>query len=303
MKKILIALGGNALIKEGEIGKFEEQIKNIDETTEKIAELIKQDYVIALTHGNGPQVGNLEIQMQCHAEIPKMPLDVEDAMTQGQIGYLIQKSLRNLLPEKEIITLITEIEVKENDQAFENPSKPIGPFYSKEKVEELKIKNFIEDSGRGYRKVVPSPEPKKVVQLKTIKELIEKGKTVISCGGGGIPVIKEKNKWKGIEAVIDKDKASELLATSLGIKEMIILTDVEFVYLNYGKKNQKKIREIKVNELKELMKKGEFGKGSMQPKIEACIKFIENGGTKTIITSLKKLIPAINGETGTQITK
>lgn len=303
MKKILIALGGNALIKEGEIGKFEEQVKNINETTEKIAELIKQGYSVALTHGNGPQVGNLEIQMQCHDEIPKMPLDVEDAMTQGQIGYLLQKSLRNLLPEKEIITLITEIEVKENDHAFENPSKPIGPFYSKEKIKEMKVKDFIEDSGRGYRKVVPSPEPKKVIQLKTIKELIEKGKTVISCGGGGIPVIKEKEKWKGIEAVIDKDKASELLATSLGIKEIIILTDVEFVYLNYGKENQKKIREIKVNELKELLEKGEFGKGSMQPKIEACIKFIENGGTKAIITSLKKLIPAINGETGTQITK
>jgi carbamate kinase len=303
MKTILIALGGNALIKEGEAGFFTEQIKNIDETTKEIAELTEKGFNAVLTHGNGPQVGNLELQMTCTEEIPKMPLDVEDAMTQGQIGYLIQKSLRNLLPEKEIITIVTEIEVNENDKAFQNPSKPIGPFYSKEKIKELKIKNFIEDSGRGFRKVVPSPEPKKVVQLKTIKELVEKGKIVICCGGGGIPVTKKENKWKGIEAVIDKDKASQLLANSLGIKEMVILTDVEFAYLNFNKENQKELKKVSVQELKELLEKGEFGKGSMKPKIEACIKFIENGGKKAIITSLDKLLPAIEGQTGTEITE
>ncbi len=303
MKKFLIALGGNALIKQGETGYFEEQIKNIDKTTKTIAKLIKKEFNVVLTHGNGPQVGNLEIQMNCSKEIPKMPLDVEDAMTQGQIGYMLQKSLRNLLPKKEIITIATEIEVNEKDSAFKNPSKPIGPFYSKEKIKEQKIKNFIEDSGRGYRKVVPSPKPKKVIQLKTIKELTEKGTIVVCCGGGGIPVIKKENKWKGVEAVIDKDKASQLLGNSLGIKEIIILTDVEFVYLNYGKKNQKKIEKIKSKELKKLIKEGQFGKGSMLPKIEACIEFIEKGGKKAIITSLNKLLPAINGLTGTQITK
>ncbi|MBU2475871.1 carbamate kinase, partial [Candidatus Micrarchaeota archaeon] len=234
---------------------------------------------------------------------PKMPLDVEDAMTQGQIGYLIQKSLRNFLPEKEIITIATEIEVNEKDSAFQNPSKPIGPFYSKEKVKELELKNFIEDSGRGFRRVVASPEPQKVVQLQTIKELTEKGKIVICCGGGGIPVIKKRNKWIGVEAVIDKDKASQLLANSLDIKKIVILTDVEFVYLNYNKENQKELRKIKVKELKKLLEQGEFGKGSMKPKIQACIKFIESGGKKAVITSLNKLIPAIQGKTGTEITK
>ncbi|PJA17941.1 MAG: carbamate kinase, partial [Candidatus Diapherotrites archaeon CG_4_10_14_0_2_um_filter_31_5] len=165
------------------------------------------------------------------------------------------------------------------------------------------VKHFIEDSGRGFRKVVASPEPKKIVQLKTIKELVEKKEIVICCGGGGIPVIKEKGKWKGVEAVIDKDKASQLLANSLNIKEMIILTDVEFVYSNFNKKNQKKIRKISVKELKEMLEKGEFGKGSMKPKIEACIKFIESGGKKAVITSLEKLADAVKGKTGTKITK
>ncbi|MFH1664226.1 MAG: carbamate kinase [archaeon] len=301
MKTILVALGGNALIKEGQKGKVEEQIKNVDATTKKIAELIRKDYTVVLTHGNGPQVGNLEIQMSCETKIPKMPLDVEDAMTQGQIGYLIQKSLRNFLPEKEILTVVTEIEVNKKDPAFRNPSKPIGPFYSKEKISELKIKDFIEDSGRGYRKVVASPEPKKILQIKAIKELMKKGSIVVCCGGGGIPVTKKGKKWNGIEAVIDKDKASTLLAVSLGIKEMIILTDVEFVYLNYNKKNQQKIRKIKVKELKELLEKNEFGKGSMKPKIESCIKFIESGGKKAVITSLDRLVPALKGKTGTQI--
>ncbi len=303
MRTILIALGGNALIKEGQAGYFEEQIKNIDSTTEKIAELIEQGFNVILTHGNGPQVGNLEIQMSCSEEIPKMPLDVEDAMTQGQIGYLIQKSLRNFLPEKEIVSITTEIEVNQKDSAFQNPSKPIGPFYSKEKIERLKIKNFIEDAGRGYRKVVASPQPKKIIQLKTIKELIKKEIIVICCGGGGIPVIKKENKWTGIEAVIDKDKASQLLANSLGIKEMVILTDVEFVYLNYKKENQKELRKVKAKELKKLMEKGEFAKGSMKPKIESCINFIENGGKKAVITSLDKLLSAIEGKTGTEITE
>ncbi len=302
MKKILIALGGNALIKQGQTGYFEEQLKNINSAAKKIAELTKK-YQVVLTHGNGPQVGNLEIQMSCNDEIPKMPLDVEDAMTQGQIGYFIQKSLRNILPKKEIITIITEIEVNKKDKAFNNPTKPIGSFYSKEIIKKMKIKNFIEDSGRGYRKIVPSPEPKKIIQLKTIKELIEKGKIVVSCGGGGIPVIKQGKKYKGVEAVIDKDKASVLLANSLNIKEIVILTDVEFVFLNYKKENQKKLKKIKINELKKLLKKNEFGKGSMKPKIEACINFIEKGGKKAVITSLNKLIPALKGKTGTQITK
>ncbi len=303
MKRILIALGGNALIKEGETGEFKEQKKNIQKTTEKIASLIRKGYSVVITHGNGPQVGSLEMQMSCAKEIPKMPLDVEDAMTQGQIGYMIQKSMGNFIPEKEMATLITEIEVNKNDSAFKNPSKPIGPFYSKRKSSELKIKNFIEDSGRGYRKVVASPEPKRVIQLNTIKQLIKKGKIVICCGGGGIPIIKEGTKRRGVEAVIDKDKASQLLANSLGIKQMVILTDVEFVYLNYKKKNQKKIRKIKIKELKKLLEKGEFGKGSMKPKIQACVKFIEKGGKKAVITSLEKLLPAMQGKTGTEITK
>jgi carbamate kinase len=303
MKRIVIALGGNALIKEGEIGLFEEQLKNINSATQKIAELIKENYSVVLTHGNGPQIGNLEIQMSSAKEVPKMPLDVEDAMTQGQIGYFIQKSLRNFLPEKEIVSITTEIEVNKNDPAFGNPTKPIGPFYSKEKITELKIKDFIEDSGRGYRKVVPSPEPKKIVQLNTIKKLMQNKATVICCGGGGIPVIRKGKKWKGVEAVIDKDKASQLLANSLKIKELIILTDVEFVYLNYKKKNQQKIKEMKIDEAKKLLEEKQFGKGSMKPKIEACIKFIENNGKRAVITSLEKLIPAVKGKTGTTIKK
>ena len=290
--KIVIALGGNAVLKKGDNGEIEEQIKNIKKTAKEIAKLIKKGHKIIITHGNGPQVGNLFIQQKKSKKtVAPMPLDVLGAMTQGELGYLIQQSLREYC-KKEIATIVTEIEVDKNDPAFKNPTKPIGPFYES-KISE----GMIYDAGRGYRKVVASPEPKKILGLKTIKKLVNEGTIVIAAGGGGIPVI----KGKGIEAVIDKDKTSQLLGNKLGFDILLMVTSVSCVYLNFRKKNQKPIFKMKVKNAKKYLKEDQFPEGSMKPKIESAIEFIEKGGKKAIITSLDKIEDAIKGRAGTTI--
>ncbi|MDO8538688.1 MAG: carbamate kinase [archaeon] len=306
MKKIVIALGGNALIKHEQIGKFEEQLHNVRMSCKEIGEAEKKHYQIVLTHGNGPQVGNLEIQMkEAKKIVPAMPLDVEGAMTQAQIGYMIQQSLKEFLPHKKIATIITQVMVSENDSAFNSPTKPIGPSYSKKEALALQKKGIklVFQKGKGFRKVVPSPMPKKIIEIETIKELIRRRNIVICCGGGGIPVIEKNGKIQGTDAVIDKDHASQLLANSLGAQILVILTDTEFVKINYGTVQEKNIHQAKAKLLKNYLMHGEFEEGSMKPKIEACLEFLRKGGRKAIITSLNKLIPALEEKTGTIITR
>lgn len=295
--KIVIALGGNAILQKGEKGTEEEQRNNILKSCRQIAKLIDH-YEIVIAHGNGPQVGNLFIQQQrADKELPPMPLHLCDAMTQGQIGYWIQQSLRDL-SKKEVVTVITQVLVDKNDPAFKHPSKPVGPFY-----EEKKSEDMVYDAGRGYRKVVPSPKPIKIIELESIKELIDSETIVVACGGGGIPVIEENGKLKGVEAVIDKDRASQVLANEIEADMLVILTSVSNVYLNYQKPNQKVLYNLTIEEAKKYLEEGHFAEGSMKPKIEAAVEFLENGGKKAVISSLDKLVEALEGEAGTIITK
>jgi len=287
MKIAVVALGGNAVITPKEKGTIEQQIKHINQTVSHLRKLSKK-YKIVLTHGNGPEVGNLLIQQEKGRPIPPMPLDVCDAMTEGQLGYLLQKSIKNILNRK-AVTLITQILVDKNDKTFENPTKPIGPYY-KTKIE----KNMIEEP-EGWRKVVPSPKPKKIIEIEQIKALVNQGFIVIACGGGGVPVI-NNNGLKGVEAVIDKDYTSELLASQLKADLLIFLTDIEYVYLNYGTRNPIAIKKMTVDEAKKVM--DNFKEGSMKPKIEASIKFLKKG-KKVIITKPELLDNALEGKAGT----
>jgi len=290
MKIAVVALGGNAVITPKEKGTIKQQIKHINKTVSHLRNLSKK-YKLILTHGNGPQVGDLLIQQERGRPIPPMPLDVCDAMTQGQLGYLLQRSIRNIL-KKRAITVITQILIDRNDPAFKNPTKPIGPYY-KEKGEE----NMIREP-EGWRKVVPSPKPKRIIEIEQIKALIKQGFIVIACGGGGVPVI-NNNGLKGVEAVIDKDYTSELLATRLKADLLIFLTDVDSVYLNYEKRNPIAIRKMSVDEAKKVMYN--FKEGSMKPKIEASMKFLKKG-KKVIITKPELLDKALEGKAGTVIT-
>ncbi len=302
-KTIILALGGNMIKKAREKGTFEQQYKNVDESCEQIVKIIKQRWNVVISHGNGPQVGNLLLQQELLKDkIPPMPLDVCGALSQGEIGYLIQQILLNKLKKnkikKKVVTIITQVLVDEKDPEFKNPSKPIGPFY--------KIKNMspmVYQSGKGWRRIVPSPNPKKIIEKEQVKDLIEDGDVVIACGGGGIPVVEKKGNLHGIEGVIDKDLASERLARDLGIKVMMILTDVDNVYLNYRKKDQKKLKKVKLLEIKEYYQKGHFPKGSMGPKIEASIRFLENGGEKVFITSPRLATRCLKGKAGTALTR
>lgn len=312
-KRVLVALGGNAIKKAEEIGTYEEQLRNIENTCEQLMKLIKAGYDIVITHGNGPQVGNLLIQQESASnEVPPQPLDVLGAMTQGQIGYLIQRTLRNILVKngihRDIVTIITQVEVEKNDPAFKNPTKPIGPFYDLKEAEEkimerreIMIKKVKPGEGKVYRRVVPSPEPVRILEGKIIKKLVDEGVIVIASGGGGIPVVLEDGNYVGVEAVIDKDLAGEKLAEIINADILLILTDVERVKLNFGKPNEIEIDEMSLEEAKRYYEEGHFPPGSMGPKIQACIRFIEWGGELAIITSLERALEALEGKAGTRI--
>lgn len=240
--------------------------------------------------------------------IPPYPLDVCDAETQGNLGYLIQQTLKNEMMDrgidKTVTTIVTQVTVSHDDPAFQKPTKPIGPFYTKEELEkalEEQQFDYVEDSGRGYRRVVPSPKPIKIVEKKAIEELLEENITVITCGGGGIPVIEKDGAYEGIEAVIDKDFASALLAAEINADYLFILTGVEQVAINFGKPNQENLTTLSIDNAKRYLEEGQFPKGSMGPKIEAAISFLEKGGKNVIITSIEKLQEALAGETGTRI--
>ena len=310
MKKIVIALGGNALQDSNSEATAEEQLKVIKTTTSYLADIIESGNNIVIAHGNGPQVGRIVIQNNIAKDItPAMPLDVCGAMSQGMIGYYLQQALgdelrcRNI--QKPVASIITQVVVDKEDSAFKNPTKPIGPFYSKEEADRMRIEKgyiLIEDSGRGFRRVVASPLPKSIVEIETVKTLIENDNIVITVGGGGIPVIEENGKLEGISAVIDKDLASEKLAEDFDADILLILTAVEKVSINFGKKNQIDLDKVTVKEMRNFVNQGHFASGSMLPKVMAAIKFVESKpGRKSIIASLNKAKEALEGESGTVI--
>lgn len=314
MKTAVIALGGNALLKPEDRGTYEEQMRNVRESVRHLASIIEMGYDVIFTHGNGPQVGNILLQNEVASkrEIPAMPLDVCVAESQGLIGYMIQQALTNDLrrrgTERSATSMIIQVLVDEHDPAFDNPTKPIGPFYSEEEAKTLmkeKGWTIVEDRARGgWRRVVPSPEPIDIVEKEAIKRLIfgkTPGEIVIAAGGGGIPVIRTSEGYQGVEAVIDKDRASALLAKIIGEKLFIMLTAVDNVYINYGKPNEKPLGYVSLGDVKRYFAEGHFPPGSMGPKIEASIDFLENGGEEVIITSPENLEKAIKKGKGTHI--
>jgi carbamate kinase len=314
-KLIVIALGGNAIKQPGEIGTAADQFKNVGLVCEQLVKMNKLGYKLILTHGNGPQAGNLLIQQEeSKSLVPSMPLDIVDAMTQGEIGYIFQNQLQNAFRrdgrEIPIAALITQVLVDIDDPDFENPSKPVGPFYTRDEAVNLREnKNYVvrevkQNEAKGWRRVVPSPEPIGLIEAETIKALVNARVIVITSGGGGIPVVKQPNgQLNGIEAVVDKDKAGQKLAVIVNGNIFLVLTDVEHVYINYNTPNQETLTNITVKEVEKHLKDGQFSPGSMGPKIEACIRFIKAGGEKAIITSLNHAIDALQGKTGTVITK
>lgn len=307
-KKIVIALGGNALG-----NNVEEQKEAVKKTAKVIVDLAEQGMDIIVTHGNGPQVGMIQNAMDYMKMIQpednkQVPLPTSVAMSQGYIGIDLQNAIKYELYDrgidKKVSTILSQVEVDINDPAFENPTKPIGGFFSKEEAEENEKKGIrcMEDAGRGYRVVVASPMPQRIRELETIKTLVTAGHIVITCGGGGIPVVNKNGKLEGISAVIDKDNASSLLAAQLGADYLVILTAVEKVAINFGKENQEWLSDLTVEQAKEYIEQEQFAKGSMLPKIEAAVRFAESGeGRHTLITLLDKAAEGIAGKTGTVI--
>lgn len=305
-----MALGGNAILQRQGKGTAEEQFENVRKASKHLVGIIRQGHKVVITHGNGPQVGDILLKDELAKDtLPPMPLDVCGAESQGMIGYMIQQSLRNELRrvglDLQVTTVLTETVVDANDSAFENPTKPIGPFYSAGEAAELKDKRgwyLINDSGRGYRRTVPSPIPLAIVQGEMIRALMDIGAIVIAAGGGGIPVT-SSGESRGVEAVIDKDLGAAVLAKVVSADVLMILTDVPKVYLDYNKPNQRAVDELTVQECRRLLDQGQFPPGSMGPKIESAVKFLESGGDRSIITSLELAEDALAGKAGTRIAR
>ena len=301
-KLAVLALGGNALLRGNQIGTIEEQEQNTFDTLENIVYLIKEGYDIVIGHGNGPQVGNILMRNDAGEHmynIPQMPLDICVADSQGGIGYMIERMLRNVLKkhgiEKDIVCIVTSVVVDKDDPAFKDPQKRVGKIYSREEADKLiadkgwEFKEEVKADG-GWRRVVPSPKPIKIMNENIVEKLAREGNIVIAVGGGGVPVyIDEKNDIRPAEAVIDKDFASALLGARIGADEFYILTDVPYVYINYKKENEQKIEFLNRADALKYIEEGQFAKGSMAPKIEACLSFIEKGGKKSVITESTKL--------------
>ena len=312
MKRIVIALGGNALQEAGKPATAESQLEVVEKTSAYIADIIEAGYDVVIAHGNGPQVGRIVLQNESASNVtPAMPFDVCGAMSQGYIGYHIQQGLSKVLRQrgidKQVVTLVTQVVVDKNDPKFQNPSKPIGPFYSQEEAEKIAAEKgytMKEDAGRGYRRVVASPLPVEIVELDAVKALESAGFVVVTVGGGGIPVIKnEDGTLTGTAAVIDKDLASEKLAEDLDADALVILTAVENVSINYKKPDQKDLSLLNVADAKKYIAEGQFAPGSMLPKVEAAMKFATSKPErKCIITSLEKAVDALNGVAGTTVT-
>ncbi|MFA4956698.1 MAG: carbamate kinase [Candidatus Methanoperedens sp.] len=305
MSLIVIAIGGNAILNP-ERGNPKEQQEKIDETCSEIAQIVRQGNDVVLTHGNGPQVGNiLAMQEECGFVHPQS-LDIIGAQTQGMLGYLLQQSLKNMLSEiginKEVVTVLTRVVVDASCCSFENPTKPIGLYYPQERAKIMMANGMkMVHDNKGYRRVVPSPIPLKIVEESAIMELFSRGVLVIAAGGGGIPVVEKNGSLVGVEAVIDKDLTGSMLASDIGADIFLILTDVENAALNYGTKNQVDLHEITVKQGERYIKEGHFGKGSMEPKMLAAVKFVRSGGKTAIISSLDKALEALAGKAGTRV--
>jgi carbamate kinase len=305
MSLIVIAIGGNAILNP-ERGNPKEQQEKIDGTCREISRIASAGHDVVLTHGNGPQVGNiLAMQEECGLVHPQS-MDIIVAQTQGMLGYLLQRSLSNMLSEmgikKEVVTVLTQVVVDASCCSFENPTKPIGLYYPEERAKIMMANGMkmVHDK-KGYRRVVPSPMPLKIVEESNIRKLISWGVIVIAAGGGGIPVIEKNGSLVGVEAVIDKDLTGSLMASNIGADILLILTDVENAALNYGTKNQVDLHEITISQGESYIKEGHFGKGSMEPKMLAAVKFVRSGGKTAIISSLDKALEALAGKAGTRI--
>jgi carbamate kinase len=307
----VVAIGGNSITKAGQRGTIPEQFANARETSRHIADMIARGYDVVVTHGNGPQVGNILLRAEMASTVlPPLPLDTCGADSQGGMGYMIQQVLGAELAargiKKHVVTVITQVVVSKEDPAFANPTKPIGPFYTREEAERKRDDSgwdIVEDANRGWRRVVPSPMPTRVVEADAIKALLAAGCVVIGVGGGGIPVVEEDGDLKGVEAVIDKDHASRLLANEIGAELLIISTDVEHVVLNFGKDNAVTLTHLTVDDAKTYHSDGHFPPGSMGPKILAGVAFLAGGGEEVIITNPESIGRAIDRETGTRMTK
>ena len=308
-KTALIAIGGNSLIRAGEKGTVAEQFENARRTAQAIVGLIRAGYHLVITHGNGPQVGAQLLRSErASDQVPGQTLDVCGASTQGEIGYMLAQSLRDELAAAglsvPVIAVVTQTTVSADDPAMQHPTKPIGPFYSRAQAEEKKRQfgwQIVEDAARGFRRVVPSPEPIDIVELGMIRALVDAGALVVACGGGGIPVVLENGKLRGVEAVIDKDRASALLASQLGVDLFAISTDSDYVYFDYKKPTQKPLAKATISEMEKLYAAGQFPPGNMGPKVESALRFLRNGGDEVVITSYEYLCEALTGKAGTHI--
>lgn len=304
-KRVVLALGGNAILQPGQVGTYENQKANIETSADSISKIIKAGHELVIVHGNGPQVGQILRQNElAKEEVPVQPLPICSSESQGFIGYMLQESLKNRLPEKNVATVLTMTEVDLKDEAFKNPTKPIGSFYTEtesQKLAEEKGWAMGEDAGRGYRRLVASPEPKKIVEVDVIKTMLENEIVVVSTGGGGIPVAKNaEGKLEGVAAVIDKDSSALRLSKDVDSDVLMILTDVPNVYINYGKPNQEKLENISIEKAEQYYSEGHFSDGSMGPKMAACIEFAKLGKT-AIICALTDAVEALEGTAGTRI--
>lgn len=307
--KMLVSLGGNAILKHTELGTAKEQLENIIKTSEYIVELISEGYHVALTHGNGPQVGDILLAYDlARNTLPSMPLDICGAQSQGMIGYMFQQSLKNILKkyqiEKSVVTILTQTLVNPEDPQLENPIKPIGPFYTAMEAAKMRKElewDMLNDSGRGFRRLVPSPLPLGFIEEDSIKTLFKEGSLVIASGGGGVPVIKKDGMIQGIECVIDKDHSASLLASLIDAEILLILTDVEKISLFYGTSQQRDIDHMTKSQAVQYLEEGHFPEGSMGPKVKSAIDFLDRGGKKVVVTSLESALDALLGKTGTII--
>jgi carbamate kinase len=306
----LIAFGGNALLPENERGLQEEQMRNAKQAARLMVHIVRKGYELIIVHGNGPQVGNLLIQMEeAVTKIPPFSLEVCDAMTEGSMGFMLEKAVVNELRthsiDKEVATLVTQVVVDKDDPAFASPTKPVGPFYTRYRAQALakeKKWTMVEDAGRGYRKVVPSPKPIDIVPKWVVRDLVCAGRIVIAAGGGGIPIIiNGRGLFEGVEAVIDKDYVSSLIAREVKVDLFIILTGIERVFLDFATPQQRPVESLTVAQAKEYLAQGQFPRGSMGPKIQAAIEYIEAGGKEVLITSASHLKAALLNRSGTRI--
>jgi carbamate kinase len=308
-RTVVVALGGNAILQPGQVGTFEEQLVNVDAATRRIAQLVEDGWHVVITHGNGPQVGNLLIQQAVASKlVAPMPMDVCGAESQGEIGYMLEQTLLNHFRRRRldvpVITVLTQVAVDPNDPAFEHPSKPVGPFYDEAQGKKMMLEEGFamrEDAGRGWRRVVPSPEPVEIVPRQAIVDLVRDGVVVVCSGGGGIPVVRAKGgALSGIDAVIDKDLAAARLAMDVAADDLLILTDVSKVYINYKTPDERALDVVTMSQMAAYAAEGHFKAGSMGPKVKAAMRFVETGG-EAVIAGLTEVVPAMAGEAGTHI--